>query len=96
MAGHEHEHAIRNYIIVFVVLMVGTAATVWAAFQDFGILNPIIALTIAVIKAICVVLVFMHVWDSKRLTKLTVTAGVFWLGIFIVLLMSDYISRPWH
>ena len=96
MSGHEHKHAIRNYVIVFFVLMIGTAATVWAAFQDFGFMNPVIALTIAVIKAVCVVLVFMHVWDSKRLTKVTLSAGVFWLGIFIVLLMSDYYSRGWH
>jgi cytochrome c oxidase subunit IV len=96
MAGHESAHSIRNYVIVFFVLMVGTILTYWAAFQDFGIMNPVIALTIAVIKAVCVVLVFMHVWDSPRLTKLTVGAGVFWLGIFIVLLMSDYISRSWE
>jgi cytochrome c oxidase subunit IV len=95
MSAHAHEHAIRNYVIIFGVLMIGTLLTVWAAFQDFGIMNPIIALTIAVIKAVCVVLVFMHVWDSSRLTKITVAAGIFWLGIFIVLLMSDYISRPW-
>jgi cytochrome c oxidase subunit IV len=91
-----HAHAIRNYFIIFGVLMLGTVLTVIAAFQDFGAMNAVIALTIAVIKAVCVVLVFMHVWDSKRLTKITVLAGVFWLGIFIVLLMSDYISRPWH
>jgi cytochrome c oxidase subunit 4 len=95
MSGHEHKNAIRNYFIIFGVLMAGTIVTYEAAKMDFGLMNPVIALTIAVIKAVCVVLVFMHVWDSKRLTKLTVAAGVFWLGIFIVLLMSDYISRSW-
>jgi cytochrome c oxidase subunit IV len=96
MAGHEHEHAIRNYFMIFGVLMAGTILTVWAAFQDFGIWNPVIALVIAVVKAVCVVLVFMHVWDSRRLTKLTVAAGFFWLGILFVLTMSDYISRAWE
>jgi cytochrome c oxidase subunit 4 len=96
MAAHSHEHAIRNYFMIFGVLMVGTILTVWAAFQDFGFMNPVIALTIAVIKAVCVVLVFMHVWDSKRLTKVTVAAGFFWLGILFVLTMSDYVSRAWR
>jgi cytochrome c oxidase subunit 4 len=76
--------------------MVGTILTWWAAFQDFGIWNPIIALTIAVIKAVCVVLVFMHVLDSSRLTKITVLAGLFWLGILLSLTMSDYVSRSFR
>jgi cytochrome c oxidase subunit IV len=91
-----HKNAIRNYFVIFGVLMVGTLLTVWAALQDFGFMNPVIALTIAVIKAVCVVLVFMHVWDSSRLTKITVIAGVFWLGILLTLTMSDYLSRAMH
>jgi cytochrome c oxidase subunit IV len=91
-----HAHAIRNYFIIFGVLMVGTILTWAAAFQDFGIWNPIIALTIAVIKAVCVVLIFMHVLDSTRLTKITILAGLFWLGILLTLTMSDYFSRSLH
>ena len=91
-----HEHAIRNYLVVFGILMLGTILTVWAATIDMGLLNPVIALGIAVFKAVCVVLVFMHVWDSSRLTKITVVAGVFWLMILLTLTMSDYLSRAMH
>jgi cytochrome c oxidase subunit 4 len=43
-----------------------------------------------------VILIFMHVKDSTRLTKLTVIAAAFWLCILFVLTMSDFLSRNWH
>jgi cytochrome c oxidase subunit 4 len=96
---HIHDHAAKHrlhYFLIFGVLMLGTALTVWAAFMDLGMFNAPIALAIATIKAICVILIFMHVKDSNRLTKVTVLAGAFWLGILCVLTMSDFLSRNWH
>jgi cytochrome c oxidase subunit 4 len=74
---------------------VGTAATVQAAFIDLGALNTPVALAIAVIKATLVVLFFMHVKYSSRLTKLVVTSGLVWLIILFGLTMEDYLSRKW-
>jgi len=96
---HIHAHAAhhrRNYFLVFGALMIGTISTVWAAFQDLGLFNAPVALLIATIKATCVVLIFMHVKDSNRLTKITVIAATFWLGILFVLTMSDFLTRNWH
>ena len=77
--------------------MLGTSLTVIAAFYDFpGPLNVVVALTIAVVKATLVVLYFMHVKDSSRLTKITVISGVFWLGILLTLTMTDFLTRAWH
>jgi cytochrome c oxidase subunit IV len=91
------EHIIprRTYYLVFAALMIGTWLTVQAAYVDLGPFNAYIALTIAVIKATLVVLFFMHVRYATRLTKLTVIAGFFWLGIMIVLTLSDYLTRGW-
>jgi cytochrome c oxidase subunit 4 len=89
-------HHRRNYFIVFFILMAGTIGTVIAAYQDLGIFNAPIALFIATFKAVCVILIFMHVKDSNRLTKITVFAAAFWLGILFVLTMSDFLSRNWH
>lgn len=58
-------------------------------------LNPVIALAIATTKALLVILFFMHVRYSSKLTKVTVLAGFFWLGILLVMTMGDYISRGW-
>lgn len=89
----EHITSVRTYFLVFTVLMVLTAITVVVAFQDFGAWNDIVALTIAVIKASLVVLFFMHIYYSGRLSKLVVVSGLLWLFILIGLTMSDYLSR---
>ena len=51
------------------------------------------ALTIATFKAILVILFFMHVYHTTRLTKLVVVSGLLWLVILIALTLSDYFSR---
>jgi len=89
----EHITSVRTYFLVFAALMVLTAITVVVAFQDFGAWNDIVALTIAVIKASLVVLFFMHLYYSGRLSKLVVVSGLLWLFILIGLTMSDYLSR---
>ena len=92
------EHIVypRVYIIIFLTLMAGTGLTVLAAFQDFpGPLNAVVALTIAVIKATCVVLYFMHVRYSSRLIWLVIAAALFWLAIMFALTISDYSTRSW-
>ncbi len=89
-----HQVPIRIYLGVFAALIAGTAITVWAAFQDFGALNTVIALAIAGIKATLVILYFMHVRYTKPLTWVFIGAGILWLGILITLTVSDYVSRP--
>ncbi len=81
------------YFTILLILVAGTFLTYWAAFQDFGAGNPIIALAIACTKATLVILFFMHVRYSSRLTKLTVAAGFFWLLIMITMSLSDYLTR---
>ena len=85
----------KIYYAIFATLIVLTWVTVQAAFVDLGALNSVIALTIAVVKATLVVLFFMHVRYSSRLTRVVVISGLFWLGILMVLTMGDYLSRGW-
>ncbi len=95
---HEHHHHIVSpvvYVIVGSSLLVLTATTVWASYQEWGVFNPIAALGIAVIKAMLVVLFFMHVKYSTRLTKLTVGAGVFTFLILVGMTLADYFTRAW-
>ncbi len=85
----------RVYAIVFAVLMVCTGLTTWVAFFDLGFFSPVVALTIAVFKASLVVLFFMHLRYSTRLTWVVAGAGLFWLGILFALSLSDYMTRAW-
>jgi len=76
--------------------MIGTFITVQVSYFDLGALNTIVALTIAVTKATLVVLFFMHVRYSTRLTWVVVVASIFWLGILLALTFSDYLTRAWR
>ncbi|MBI2220843.1 MAG: cytochrome C oxidase subunit IV family protein, partial [Acidobacteria bacterium] len=62
---------------------------------DLKFMNTIVALTIAVTKATLVVLFFMHVKYSTRLTWVVAASGVVWLAIMVSLTLSDYLSRGW-
>ena len=95
---HEHVHHIvspRVYIVIIISLLVLTGVTVGASFLELNVWNPIIALLIAVVKATLVVLFFMHVKYSTRLTMLTVGAGLFTFLALVGMTLSDYISRAW-
>jgi cytochrome c oxidase subunit 4 len=83
------------YVAILFALLVGTALTVWASYVDLGFWNPIIALAIATTKAVLVVLFFMHVWYSTKLTKLTIISGIFMFLVLISMTLTDYISRAW-
>ena len=82
-----------TYFIIFGLLMLGTAITVWAAFLDLGALNTVVALVIACTKAVLVVLFFMHLKYSMRLTWAVVLGSIFWLAILLVLTFNDYLTR---
>jgi cytochrome c oxidase subunit 4 len=86
----------KTYLQVFAALMVLTAATVGVAFIDWGVLNTVIAIGIAVTKATLVILIFMHVRYSSQLTRLVISGGIFWLLLLISLTLSDYLTRGWQ
>jgi cytochrome c oxidase subunit 4 len=89
----------KTYVAIFLALMVGTALTVAAAFVDLGALtgfaalNDIVMLSIAVAKAVLVILFFMHVKYSGRLTALTVASGFVFLALLMGIVVLDYASR---
>jgi cytochrome c oxidase subunit 4 len=92
--GH-HVAPISMYLAVFGALIVGTILTVVVAKFDLGPLNNIVMLAVAIAKALLVVLFFMHVRWSSRLTWVVAASGFFWLLILFTITMSDYMSRGW-
>jgi cytochrome c oxidase subunit 4 len=91
---HEHKHPTPGlYLVILIALLIGTCATWAIAFVDLGIFNPVVALAIAVTKATLVILFFMHIYYSTKLTKITIAAGFFWLLIMITMSLSDYLTR---
>jgi cytochrome c oxidase subunit 4 len=85
-----HVVSVGTYVAVFLALLVLTGVTVWAAGHDFGNMNTLVALGIATTKAVLVVLFFMHVKYSSRLTQIVVGAAFLWLTILVVGTLHDY------
>ena len=90
-----HVVPVRTYVLIFAILMALTATTIWVAFQDFGPLNNVIALTIAVVKMTLVILFFMHVKENTRLIPAVIFSGLFMLLLLLVNLLADYGTRGW-
>jgi cytochrome c oxidase subunit 4 len=94
-APHVHVTPMWIYIAVFLALAVGTLLTWYFSTIDLGWANTPIALLIATIKAVLVILFFMHVIHSTRLTWVVVIASFLWLGVLFVLTFTDYLTRLW-
>jgi cytochrome c oxidase subunit 4 len=66
----------------------------WSVAQfNLGRWNIVAAVSIAVAKMLLVILFFMQVHYSPRLTWVFVMAGFFWLLILFTLTMADYLTR---
>jgi len=91
----EHIVTKKQYAMVFAILMLLTLATTAIGMIDLGRLNVVVALVIATIKALLVVLFFMHIYWSSKLNKLVVVSGVLWLALLLWLTLTDVFSRGW-
>ena len=90
----EHIISSKLYITIWMILMSLTVITALVAFVDLGPFNTVVALVIATLKALLVILVFMHVkYSSEKLTKMVIVSALFWLFILLALSMADYATR---
>lgn len=94
-ADHDHAHAghVRTLVTIYLVLMALLGATVGVAFINLGEANIIIAMSIALLKAALVVLIFMHVLQGGKLVWIFAASGFVWLAIMLVLTFNDYLTR---
>jgi cytochrome c oxidase subunit IV len=91
----DHGKAPVRYFAVFGALLVLTLTTYGIAYVPLGEWHVPAALGIAVIKATLVVLIFMHLSESTKLTWLVVASGLFTLALLIGFTLSDYWTRSW-
>lgn len=91
--GHgDHEHHAVSWqllTIVFLALMVLTILTVAAINVDLGPLNIFVALGIALVKAVLVVLIFMHIWWDRAFHGLCIIGSLGFVTLFIGFVMID-------
>lgn len=90
-----HISSVRTYLIIYFALIALLFATVGASFLPESAPHLPIAMTIAVVKAVLIVLFFMHVYYSSRLTWVVSVASFLWMGLLFAFLLADYFSRGW-
>lgn len=85
---------IKLYIWTYIALLGLLALTLGSIYIELGALNPIVNLGIAIAKALLIMAVFMHLWESSNLVRLFAVGGIFWLLLLFGLSMGDYSTRP--
>jgi cytochrome c oxidase subunit 4 len=89
--------SLKTYTAVFVALLVLLALTIIAAFIPWGglhgLMAPLVAMTIAFVKMVLILLYFMHVRYSSKLTWIFVVSMFAWLAILILFTIVDFITR---
>ena len=94
--SHSEEHHVtgyKTYFIVWVLLMILTATTVYVSYLDFGTFNIVIAMIVASIKASVVALFFMHLKFEDTFTWLFAIFPLLLLFLLIGLTMIDTFTR---
>ena len=94
-APHHSAASLTMYFGVFIALMVLTVLTVAASRIDIGVFNTPLAMAIAILKAALVILFFMHVIHSTRLTWVVILSSILWLIVLFALTFADYLTRHW-
>ncbi len=84
----------RTYVLVWVALMCLTGLTAGISFVNLAQWSTVVALLIAVAKAVLVALFFMHLlYEKDKIVWIWAGVGMFWLGIMIIMTMGDYVTR---
>ena len=88
-----HIDSVGTYVKMLLALLVATAVTTAVSRVDLGGFSVVVALGIASMKMVLVALFFMHIRHSTKLTRLVVLGGLLWLGILLLLTMTDFATR---
>jgi cytochrome c oxidase subunit 4 len=91
----QHVLSVRTNLTVFGVLLALLVLTIAVAYIDLGVMAIPVAMAIATVKAVLIMLYFMHVRFSSRLIWIFSGAAVFWLFILLALSFNDYLVRGW-
>jgi cytochrome c oxidase subunit 4 len=97
-AAHHDDHdknAVKIYAGVLFALLILTAITVFASTVNFGsgMINVVVALGIATVKASLVGLFFMHLIHDRPMNSIIMVGSFVFLGIFLISCYTDFVTR---
>jgi len=91
--GHSGSSGTRTYFAVWGALIVLTGITVLVSYVHLGVMNVVVALVIASVKASLVALYFMHLRYERRLVWGFALTPIFFLVLIIAGTLSDTLFR---
>jgi cytochrome c oxidase subunit 4 len=98
--GDEHPEgaSVTTYVVIFIALLVLLFVSVGVAFihnqsDTVRTMLTVIGFSIAALKAILIIMYFMHVRFSSRLTWIFALGSFFFLLIMVALTLNDYSTR---
>ncbi len=80
-------------IVVWLVLLVLLAGSVWSAFYPLGPFNPAINLMLAAVMLFLLATFLMDLRNASALLRLVAAGGLFWVIFLFALTFTDYLSR---
>ena len=95
--AHEHkEPAMGTYYMVFIGIAVMTLANIGISFLEAsGPVRAMMNFGIATVQAVLLAYYFMHVKAADKVTWIVIAAGMFWLFLLFVLILTDYVTRQY-
>ena len=83
----------KVYVLIWLALITLLLLTLSSAYLRLGWVNGAINLAIAVVKAVLVMIFFMHLRSGHYLLRIVAAAGFFWLALLIGLAFTDIGGR---
>ena len=83
----------KVYVLIWLALITLLLLTLGSAYLRLGWVNGAINLAIAAVKAVLVMIFFMHLRSGHYLLRIVAAAGFFWLALLIGLAFTDIGGR---
>lgn len=92
MAEHKQVSAVA-YALVFVALLVLATVSLLISFLHWQVWGTVVALTIAVVKALLVLFFFMSLVEQRFSNRVTVLVSVMFVSLLVGLVAADVATR---
>jgi cytochrome c oxidase subunit IV len=89
----EHSTSAFRYVVVWVALLALTALTYGASRLELGTFSIALALAIATVKAVLVLLFFMHLWEQQGANRLVFAVSILYVALLLGLSVLDFGTR---
>lgn len=94
MSARHHKASGAAYVLAWVALVVLTIATYVISFASMGALDIVVSLVIAVIKSAFVVVIFMHMKETRAAPRFAAFAAVLFIALICLGIVADVATRP--